>query len=89
MHRSRTRELFRDSDCLVMVIETVRIRQHRTNKACAAHILLEPTAVIVCNPGHSYALNSDAQSIEVEPLLRKVPELDAMIKQWGTDKSAS
>ena len=83
MLKSRIRELFRDSDRQVIVIETIHIRQHRTNSACTIQVLLEPTALVICNPERFYALNSDAQPIAVERLRRKIPELDAAIKAWG------
>ena len=82
MQKSRIRELCRDSDQLVIVIETIHIRQHRTNKTCSIRVLLEPTEIVICVPEHIYALNSDAQPIAIERLRRKIPELDAAIKAW-------
>ena len=43
---------------------------------------IEPTAVIVCSAGGSYALDIESRLIHLEQLRQNIPGLDALIESF-------
>jgi uncharacterized spore protein YtfJ len=44
---------------------------------------IEPVAVIVCSSDGIYALDMEASSTLVEPLIKEIPELEAIIASFN------
>ena len=68
MARLRARTVFSDDTFTVTAIEKLAFRTDKFNRRCMLFGSLEPTAVIVTTPHKTYALDMDAQPVDLDQL---------------------
>jgi len=79
----RARVIFNDSGLMLIAIESVDFRYSNTDTACRMFGNIEPTAVIVCGPGATYALDMEAKPAALDQLRQDIPGLDTLIAVFG------
>ena len=64
----RARTVFSDHEITVTAVESVEFQTNRSNRRRFAIGILQPVAVIVREPGKTYALDMAAQPVDIEGL---------------------
>lgn len=78
MAKLRIKEILRRSSLTVFAVERVALRRNNLKSACLLRGEIQPIAVIVCAGRDTYALNMEAQALDLEQLKRDIPELDSI-----------
>ena len=81
MAAMRVSQIFRRSNLGIVAVERVTFRHSRSKAGCLLQGAVKPIAVVVCSGDHAYALDIEAQALDLEQLKRDVPELDSIIGQ--------
>lgn len=74
-------EIFRDSRFMVIAITSVDFQQSTSYSGKSVYVHIQPYAVIVCDAPSIYAVDMDANAIDLEALREKVPDLDAILTE--------
>ncbi|MDH3560533.1 MAG: hypothetical protein OEN52_06230 [Gammaproteobacteria bacterium] len=83
METLRASEIFSDSRCMLIAIESVDFRYDKSDPLCRMHGKIEPVALIVCAPDTRYALDMQARPAALDLLRQAIPELDAMMAPFN------
>lgn len=75
MSTRRVRQVFHDSALTVVAVEFVDSGHTRTRAGCRSYGRLEPVALVVCGRDGVYAVDMEAQPLDVDQLVRDLPEL--------------
>ena len=70
----RVREIHRDTEQTISVVETVETWQNRTATYCHAAGRIEPLAVIVRRPDSEYAIDVNAEPVDAAHLARMLDQ---------------
>ena len=62
----RTRTVFSDHGLTVTAVESVELQTDRSTRRCIVIGSLRPIAIIVREPGRSYAFDMAAQPVDIE-----------------------
>jgi hypothetical protein len=79
MAKLRTREIYSDSLCTLIAVESVDLRHVKTDSHCQLFGKIEPIAVVVRRRDGTYALDMAARPTDYDQLRQNVPELDASV----------
>ena len=85
MDSLRASEVFKVSAFKLIAVESVDLRQSRTKTGCRLHGKIEPVAVIVCSTDGTYALDMEAQAVDVDRLKQATPGLDSIMRPFDHD----
>lgn len=69
----------RDGPLTLITVESAESHAHRAEGHWRVAGTLKPMAVVVCGAGAPYALDMDANALDLDELRRDVPDLDAAI----------
>ena len=82
MDKLRATVIFNDAGMKLIAIECVDCTQIKTKSSYRFVARIAPEAVIVCHQrGHVYAMDMNAQAMDLEPLMRDVPGLARMLRE--------
>jgi len=70
---------FRDGALTLVAVESAESYARREKGHWQVSGIVKPIAVVVCGPGEPYALDMEANPLDLEELKRDVPDLDAAI----------
>lgn len=76
IEKLRASEIYRDSRFLLIAVESVSFQHHQMDQFSQISAKIEPVAIVVCGPKKSYALDMEAQALDLEKLQQNLPELD-------------
>lgn len=80
----RATEIFKDSEHVLIAIESVDFRHITTRASCQLYGKIEPIAVIVCSSDGIRVLDMEARLIRLEQLSQGIPELDGIIASFNS-----
>ena len=80
---------FHDAALTLIAVESAESHAHRAAAHWQLAGIVEPVALVVCRPGEAYALDMDANAVDLEMLRRAVPDLDAALAAGGVKPSGS
>lgn len=75
MAKLRIKPILRRSGIKVFAVERVAARHSFSKSTCLLRGEIQPIAVVVCAGHDTYALNMEAQILDLEQLKRDIPEL--------------
>ena len=81
MATMRVRQVFRRSDLAIAAVERVALRHRSSEAGCLVQGEVEPVAIVVCSGDHVYALDMEAQALDLEQLKQDAPDVDSFIGQ--------
>ena len=76
----RSREIYRDAKVTLIAVESIDFRPGKTTFGFHFSGRIEPIAVIVSDPSGTYALDMDAQVLDLDQLRRNIPDIGAQMK---------
>lgn len=81
MDRSRGIEIYRDTGCKLIAVQTADLQRGANDNGYYLHGTMKPVAVIVCSRDGMCALDMNAEPVALERLLHDVPGLDSLIQE--------
>jgi hypothetical protein len=75
----RASELFNEAGLRLVAVESVDIQNSKTGICFRLSGNIKPVAVIVCGTEACYALDMDANPVDIDQLRQDIPGLDAII----------
>jgi len=75
----RASELLNDAGLRLVAVESVDLQNSKTGIGFRLSGNIKPVALIVCGRGSCYALDMDANPLDIDQLRRDIPGLDAII----------
>lgn len=85
MHTKRAKSVFSNDVLTIVAIEKAVTQSQKWDFSCGISSVLEPVAVVVCEERNQYALDMNAEPIDIDQLKKDVPELDHLL----TDSSCN
>lgn len=72
-------EIYRDSALMVIAITSVDFQQSTSYSWKSVYVQIQPYAVIVCDAPSIYAVDMDANVLDLEALRERVSNLDVIL----------
>jgi len=79
MTRLTAREIYRDTDLRLLMVEASECQSQKTGTRYHAYGIKKPVAIIVSRKEKTYALDMEAKPLSMEQLSQDVPGLDALV----------
>ena len=83
MQSLRANKIHHDDRLLLVVVQSVELLHSKCGALCHLYGRLEPVALVVADTERSYAVDMQAESVDLEPLREQVPGLDAMLAAFA------
>ena len=78
MTKLRSREVYKDANVTLVAVESIDFRPGKRTFGFHVSGTIEPVAIIVSDPGGTYALGMDAQALDLDQMRRDIPDIWAL-----------